>query len=425
MEVLRRENAVISSARFSPDGRFIAYSEGPMNSSKVFVLPSQGGEPRLVSSDATFVDWTRDGRYLAINSGNPDSRALYLLPVKDGQSAGEPVFIRNGSIDWGKTTADGSLFYAAFPPPDAAVSLGTIDPEGHPVNWKRLNLMTGINVFPEPKWSMDSSQIAYLAINVQAGQGGFTVRLRNIASGEDRELYRAATAAPLCVWAAHDTKLYCGEAGRSSTEILSVSVDSGHVERLASLPGMFDVLRIAPDDSALYLGAMKVTGIQWNSVSLVRWQIATHRQTALGDGKDISPDERWVWGEDSASGPQTDPAFRYAIRLRPVIGADWRPVGKLSPRANATHPEQLDFTTDGNWLYFHDSDSSGKDGLFRAPTAGGQPVRMGDFPSHSFLGTIKISPDGRKIIVNTPESELNHPELWLLANFVPKQQAAR
>jgi hypothetical protein len=98
LEVLPRTKTAISNASFSPDGRFIAYAEGTGGSSKVFVLASQGGESRLISSESSFVDWTRDGRYLAINSGGPDSRALYLLPVKDGQAAGELVFIRDGSI---------------------------------------------------------------------------------------------------------------------------------------------------------------------------------------------------------------------------------------------------------------------------------------------------------------------------------------
>src|ERR1700685_4307802 len=98
LEVLPRAKTAISTAAFSPDGRFIAYTEGTGGSSRVFVLPSQGGESRLVSSESSFVDWTRDGRYLAINSGGPLLRALYLLPVKDGQAAGEPVFIRDGSI---------------------------------------------------------------------------------------------------------------------------------------------------------------------------------------------------------------------------------------------------------------------------------------------------------------------------------------
>ena len=39
------------------------------------------------------------------------------------------------------------------------------------------------------------------------------------------------------------------------------------------------------------------------------------------------------------------------------------------------------FTPDGNWLLYHDVDAAGKHSLFRVATAGGQPERLGDFPS--------------------------------------------
>jgi hypothetical protein len=44
-------------------------------SSKVLVVPSEGGDSRTVYAEGTVVDWTRDGRYLAINSGSAASRA--------------------------------------------------------------------------------------------------------------------------------------------------------------------------------------------------------------------------------------------------------------------------------------------------------------------------------------------------------------
>jgi len=419
LEMLRRENTIIGSASFSPDGRFIAYSEGPTGSSKVLVLPSQGGPPQLVSGDSTLVDWTRDGRYLAINSGSPDRRALYLLPVKDGQASGEPVFIRNGSIEYGMTTATGSLLYLSTPQV-SGVSLGTLDPDGHLVSWKRLNLGGGSR-YPYLSWSPDGSQIVYRALNTEGAQQTYVVHLRNVASGEDRELYRANNATPFCVWAAQHPSLYCGEIGYSSstTQILSVAVDSGRVERLASLPGRVTVQSPSRDDSALYMSA--------GGKGLIKWEIATHQETLLGKGEEVSPDERWIRGYEGPREPPLDPALRYAIQLRPISGADWRRVSYLrtGPPPNGVAPTQHSFTPDGNWLYFHDRDSAGKDALFRASTAGGEPERMGDFPSHSIIGGMRISPDGRKTIVNAPDPNANLPELWLLENFEPKQQAAR
>jgi Tol biopolymer transport system component len=76
---------------------------------------------------------------------------------------------------------------------------------------------------------------------------------------------------------------------------------------------------------------------------------------------------------------------------------------------------QMAFTKDGNWLLYHDVDAAGNQSLFRVATAGGQPERIGDFPSAYGTGYMWISPDGKKIIADT----LKPLELWILENFEP------
>jgi len=87
--------------------------------------------------------------------------------------------------------------------------------------------------------------------------------------------------------------------------------------------------------------------------------------------------------------------------------------------ASKTKKQEITFTADGNWLLYPAADAAGKQSVFRVATAGGQPERLGDFPGTS--GYVSISPDGQKIIAGTP----NPPEVWVLENFEPKQQAAR
>jgi Tol biopolymer transport system component len=79
LEVLRRDTS-IGEASFSPDGRFIAYSEGFSN--RTYVVPSQGGGPQLISDNALLVDWTRDGRYLAVASPHAGATALQCSPSR-------------------------------------------------------------------------------------------------------------------------------------------------------------------------------------------------------------------------------------------------------------------------------------------------------------------------------------------------------
>jgi hypothetical protein len=255
------------------------------------------------------------------------------------------------------------------------------------------------------------------------------VHVRNIASGEDRELYRRVAPEPFsrCVWAAQQPKLYCAETGASSpnTGMFSIDVDSGRVEPLGSLPGKVAYQpQSTRDDSALYLA---VRGRE-----LFKWDIATHQETSMDPGREVSPDERWIWTSNLPPEPQPDPAIKFTLGFRPVSGAEWRRVGFRidPPTANPiVNPDiHLAFTPDGNWLYFHDRDSAGKDALFRIPTAGGEPERMGEFPLHTVMGQMKISPDGRKVIVTDSENnkaDFIRPEAWLLENFEPKAPAAK
>jgi hypothetical protein len=91
----------------------------------------------------------------------------------------------------------------------------------------------------------------------------------------------------------------------------------------------------------------------------------------------MSPDGRWLtrW-------------IKQNIEIRPTSGGDWKSAvsfGKELPMGTG----HFNITPDGNWLLFHDLDSTGKHGLFRVATAGGAPERLGDFPTNSRLGSIQ------------------------------------
>jgi Tol biopolymer transport system component len=125
--------------------------------------------------------------------------------------------------------------------------------------------------------------------------------------------------------------------------------------------------------------------------------------------------------------PQSEATVRSTLQIRPLSGADWRDVGyfRIEARSVDSFNKHIAFTPDGKWLYFYNLDSAGKDTLFRASTTGGEPERVGDFPSHSMSGSMKISPDGRNIIVNAPDATTNSRETWLLEDFEPRAPAAR
>jgi hypothetical protein len=379
--------------RPSPDGRFIALSTQISSPGKVLVVPTEGGEPHMVSDNAHLIDWTLDGRYLIVDGVQQGREALYLVPLKDGRLAGDPIFLNYGACAWGMTTSAGALICENnLPGGGYQTWLGTLDSRGHPVDWKRLDTggtPAGI------RWSPDSAQISY-NVNDVANKTS-AVRLRNIASGEEREVYRG-TKSLRCIWAAQRPALLCGEGGGG--QLSSISLDSGRLEPLGAFAGKLGYLFFTGDDDrTIYLGSQ---------LTLFRWDAGTQQSTLveripLAGRPD--PNKHWLARREGDK-----------FEIRPTAGGDWKPLVSVGET-------QMVFTPDGNWLLYHDVDGAGKHGLFRVPTTGGPPERVGDFPSvpKAAYGYLYISPDGQKFIAQGA----NPVELLILENFEPKRTAAR
>jgi len=242
-----------------------------------------------------------------------------------------------------------------------------------------------------PDWSPDGAQIAYVASNDAAGLAGSAVRVRNIATGEEHEIYRSDNPAILtCLWARQHPKLFCTFVGNPG-EIFSIATDSGRVDVLArEVAGA--VRGVSSDDRELDFDG---GGGHW------RWEIATGQRTLLEHSIRLSPDRQWQF-HARADG---------AYVIRPASGGAWTPLLNNAVGNPA-------FTADSKWIVYPGMDAAGNRGLFRVPVTGGPPDRMGDLPVAKSFMTPRISPDGRKILVASNSNFVSR-ELWLLENFVP------
>ncbi|MFB3854069.1 MAG: DPP IV N-terminal domain-containing protein [Vicinamibacterales bacterium] len=97
--------------RFSPDGKWIAFTSNRMGNDDVFVIPVTGGEPRQIThntSNDTALYWTPDGKRIIISTslgprafGSP----LYTVPAEGGVA--EPLQMDTGTA--GMIKQDGSM----------------------------------------------------------------------------------------------------------------------------------------------------------------------------------------------------------------------------------------------------------------------------------------------------------------------------
>jgi Tol biopolymer transport system component len=419
-EVVHEESGMcIVRAAFSPDGQFVAYEVWPTYgfppgaTLKVFVVPIQGGEPRLAYESepwsnyrfpfGALADWTADGRYLAIKRNHEGRHALFLLPMKAGAAVGSPVFVRDGDFEDAWSTLSGALIF--MDPEDPAWHLASIDPVGKIGQWALIE--PNRRPFPTfPSFSPDASQIAYPARDSDSGATDLIVK--DLTTGKERVVYRSNPVGFTCQYSANRPIIFCNSGTGEKTDLLSVSVDSGGVEKIATFPDARYLLHRPQDDNIFYFVK---NGFKGDADPKVRWDRITQKETAVADPTEVedsvwtlSLDGRWILRQRNGH-----------LSFRSSSGGDWKTLAEGLENSNL-----LGSTPDGNWALYVTTDAQGHPGIYEAPFSGGEPRRVGDLPNNSLspYGNLAFSPDGKKILA-LGFGPLRY-SLWTLENFEPK-----
>jgi Tol biopolymer transport system component len=204
---------------FSPDGKWLAISDQHDGPSLIYVLPSTGGTPRLVTllGPSYWHGWSPDGRTLAYCAERSDNYDVYTIPVEGGSEqrlttaeglddgpeyAPDGAYIyfnseRSGLMKIWRMKADGSdqeqvtsdFDYAdwfAHPSPDGRTLLFlsySKDVKGHPANQDVVlrimpvsggqprvlaRLFGGQGTINVPSWSPDSRFAAFVSYQLVA-----------------------------------------------------------------------------------------------------------------------------------------------------------------------------------------------------------------------------------------------------------------
>ncbi len=144
----------------SPDGKTIVISNHRDNGSEIFLLPSGGGDPHLISPEAPswWHGWSPDGARLAYVAARGDRRVIDVYTIAVTGGAETRLTQGEGHCDGPDYSADGSRIYY------------NCDRDGHAQIWvmnadgsdqRKLFADDHVNWFPHP--SPDGRQILYLA----------------------------------------------------------------------------------------------------------------------------------------------------------------------------------------------------------------------------------------------------------------------
>jgi Tol biopolymer transport system component len=406
----------VRKAVFSPDGQYVAYEAWPRNdlidhTSRIFVVPFRGGGPRLVFESTRWspgngrlalLDWTADAKYIAVHDVRQGKSALYLLPMKAGVAAGEAEFIRFGEFDEGYTAGTGALVVEdhAARPDNVKISTAPIDSDGRLGAWRRIDVNTG-NKNPWPSFSPDGKQVAWVG---DAPDPTHKILFaRQLATGQDREIYQSAYASLRCQYSIHDARIFCSvEKEKGESELFSVEAESGAVEHIANFPQTRYLVRAGWDDQTFYFSS---NGWLWPPLDppIIEWNRSTGQETVIASADQYnlvpSPDGRLLVSLRDGT-----------LSVRPLSGGESK---TLVSGIVLNFPAFA--TPDGNWIIYQDYGPGGGINLYRVPITGGKPQRIGKPPEDHYFKDLFFSPDSRQILT----FKAGEIELWLLENFEP------
>jgi eukaryotic-like serine/threonine-protein kinase len=117
VQLTKVEASRSGSPRWSPDGSLIAFDSRPNRNADIFVVRSDGGTPRRIttySGEDVVPSWSRDGRWIYFMSMRSGEQQIWKVPADTGESPSTPAVqvTHGGGIDAFESAEGRYLYYA-------------------------------------------------------------------------------------------------------------------------------------------------------------------------------------------------------------------------------------------------------------------------------------------------------------------------
>ena len=400
-----------ADGEFSPDGRYIAWStrEG------ISLSELQTGTESLLIQDQSnhsVLGWAPDGKYVMFSSERSGSSDAWLIAVADGKGNGEPVFIKK---NWGflpmGLSRSGDFFYAVNNNV-WGVKIAGLDPSSGKVVTPLQSAFKNGNM-RSPDWSPDGHFLA----GVDANEPSQAVIIHSMDTGEERELKVGEwIIGPGQLRWMPDGKAVVVAASKSGKgkNLIRVDVQTGQVTSLMTLPtlGGWLQFRFSKDGNIVYYSRPDSSNM--NEFTPVAHDLRTGKETIVtGEQGNVSPD-----GQNRLTSKSLDGYKTQALYITPVSGGEARELVKASRVWASWTPDSryvvfLKAVNEDEQVPYEDT----KWQLWRVAAEGGEPEPMGLNFTGRFIGSLKISPDSRYVVIDDARVNL---EVWVMENFLPK-----
>jgi tricorn protease len=445
-----------TNPRFSPDGKWIAFSSNRYGNNDVFVMPADGGEPKQLtfhSGSDTVVGWSRDGKRVIFSAARgmnfPGIPNLYEVAATGGLEQALP-------LDWGT--------WASYSPDGKKLAFNR-----HPIPWwrkhyrgsysadlwvtnvekKSFRKLVDENMPDEQKpnnlWPMyGNGEIFFVSDRDVTGKAGSPDVMKSTNNiwkvsengGKPVQVTNHKGGSLFFPSISHDGKVIVYEenfglwkfdvaSGRSTEIKIDISSDAKE--------NNFEVVRFDGEADDYHL-----------SPSTRRAVISTHGElfTIATDRGDVSrvtssfwrdsdpswsPDGKWIAFVSDQSGRDEvwviDPEGKNAKKIsdsdteKPSIA--WAPDSKslvysssdrklyhysfensqtrVLAANDATNIQSPQFSPDGKWVSYTKGDRNGRPHVHIVSSAGGEERRIGE--EEQFASTqARWTPDGKKLI---------------------------
>ena len=409
----------------SPDGRYLAYDFPVANNAGKFdisLLAADGsGEIPLVRHPANdrLLGWIKDTSEILFSSDRYGTEDAWAVRVVNNRPQDPPELIRRsvGEIRPMGFTRDGA-FYFGVPTRQFTIQIASYDREKAHLEVSTEKTLLGSNIGGQ--WSPDGECLLYMR-EEKAGQGRFErgIHIRNLRTGEERELALEFDARDLAKWSPDGRSIVVAAKETNPREadykggIYQIDVDSRRVARLTLFSGSeFAWFQKEP----MLWSRVGVSVIYADRGCLWARELKSGQEKELychanfAPFSAISPN-----GREFAFGTIDQTKSTVTIWTMPVEGGNPSRLLTVPASKNVIRTVVgIDWTPDGNYLVYAIDTGNGY-GISQIPASGGDPQKLYHSKDQMFVG-LDVHPDGKQIALSTG---VQADEVWVMENFLP------